>query len=100
MICLDDSKHSRQAVDWAFQHAVHRTTDEIHLCTVLPPLAYNIYPVAPVATAAAVTAVQHTMQAQKHAEEVQAAETLKLAEDLVAIDYKVRKHEGTAHDDY
>jgi hypothetical protein len=52
---------------------LRRASDELHLVTVLPPLVYNVYPVAPVATGAAVAAVTHQWEAQRRAEELQAA---------------------------
>lgn len=48
-------------------------------CTVLPPVAMNVYPVAPVATAAAVAAVTHQWEAQKQHDEVHATEVLREA---------------------
>lgn len=41
--------------------------------TVLAPLSYPAYPIAPVATGAAVAAVTHQWDAQRRAEEHQAA---------------------------
>lgn len=53
-------------MDGAFQNVIHKSTDEVHLLTVLPPLGLtSAYPMAPVASAAAVTAVQHSLAAQK-----------------------------------
>ncbi|KAG2494396.1 hypothetical protein HYH03_007449 [Edaphochlamys debaryana] len=66
---------------------MRRQSDELHLVTVLPPLAYNVYPVAPVATGAAVAAVTHQWDAQRRAEEHQAAEVLKAAVDLVCTQH-------------
>lgn len=44
---------------------------------VLPPVAMNVYPVAPVATAAAVAAVTHQWEAQKQHDEQHATEVLR-----------------------
>jgi hypothetical protein len=46
-------------------------------CAVLPPVAMNVYPVAPVATAAAVAAVTHQWEAQKQHDEAHATEVLR-----------------------
>lgn len=47
--------------------AIHRNTDEVHLCTVVVPAAVPsaTYPMAPMASSAAVVAVHHSMEAQR-----------------------------------
>lgn len=65
MAC-DDTPHSRAMVDVAFLHVVRRPTDVIHLATVLPaPPSGGGFPLAPMATAAAVVAVHQNADAQK-----------------------------------
>ncbi len=65
MAC-DDTPHSRTMVDVAFSHAVHHTTDQVHLVTVLPsPSSAGAFPLAPMATAAVVTAVHQSLEAQQ-----------------------------------
>ncbi|GFR44185.1 hypothetical protein Agub_g5360 [Astrephomene gubernaculifera] len=86
LFCLDESKQSVRALEWTLLH-LRRASDELHLVTVLPPLAYNVYPVAPVATGAAVAAVTHQWDAQRRAEEHQAAEVLRAAVDLVCTQH-------------
>ncbi|GLC34202.1 hypothetical protein PLESTM_000169100 [Pleodorina starrii] len=86
LFCLDESKQSVRALEWTLLH-LRRASDELHLVTVLPPLLYNVYPVAPVATGAAVAAVTHQWEAQRRAEEHQAAEVLKAAVDLVCTQH-------------
>lgn len=72
LFCLDESKQSIRALEWTLIH-LRRASDELHLVTVLPPLVYNVYPVAPVATGAALATVTHQWEAQRLAEEHQAA---------------------------
>jgi hypothetical protein len=61
----------------------HDTTRQLTGCpvlllsAVLPPVAMNVYPVAPVATAAAVAAVTHQWEAQKQHDEQHATEVLR-----------------------
>ncbi|GIL85082.1 hypothetical protein Vretimale_9891 [Volvox reticuliferus] len=86
LFCLDESKQSVRALEWTLLH-LRRASDELHLVTVLPPLTYNVYPVAPVATGAAVAAVTHQWEAQRRAEEHQAAEVLKAAVDLICTQH-------------
>jgi hypothetical protein len=61
----------------------HISTTQWHCCScnlaVLPPVAMNVYPVAPVATAAAVAAVTHQWEAQKQHDEAHATEVLREA---------------------
>ncbi|KAG2423046.1 hypothetical protein HXX76_015562 [Chlamydomonas incerta] len=86
LFCLDESPQSIRGLEWTLLH-LRRPSDELHLVTVLPPLAYNVYPVAPVATGAAVAAVTHQWDAQRRAEEHQAADVLKAAVDLVCTQH-------------
>ncbi len=72
LVCLDESKQSVRALEWFLLH-LRRASDELHLVTVLAPLTYPSYPIAPVATGAAVAAVTHQWDAQRRAEEHQAA---------------------------
>lgn len=51
----------------------------LYITTVLPPVAMSVYPVAPVATAAAVAAVTHQWEAQKQHDEAHATEVLREA---------------------
>jgi len=98
VIACDDSPHSRIAVDLAMQQIVHKSTDEIHLVHVLPPTsAAAPYPMAPVASAAAVTAVQHGIAAQRAAEAAHGIDTLRLATELVVLDYKVPRNSVHCH---
>lgn len=83
MFCVEDHfQTSKPAFEWALKHLVDED-DDVHIITVLPPVAYSVTPVAPLATAGAVSAVTHQWEAQKKHDEMEAAETLKQAVDCV-----------------
>lgn len=88
LIAVDESQTSRRALGWALSH-IFLPNDEVHLITVLPPIAYGVYPVAPVATAAGVAAVSRQWEAQKKHDEDVAKDTLKAAVKLACSKYKL-----------
>mmetsp|Transcript_26102 Transcript_26102/g.57026 ORF Transcript_26102/g.57026 Transcript_26102/m.57026 type:complete len:381 (-) Transcript_26102:1015-2157(-) len=97
VVAVDESVHSRAAVDWLLQSVTRRATDEFHLVAVLPPLASAVIPAAPVATAAALSASQHQLEAQKAHAQQEAAETLKATMELLVVDYKVSRENIHLH---
>lgn len=98
LVACDDSPHSRVMVDVAFSHAVHRAVDEIHLATVVVPHATPVnFPMAPMASAAAVLAVHQGAEQQRAADVHKAQETLKLVSDLVVTDYHVPRDNIHTH---
>lgn len=69
-----------------------------HNTTVLPPVAMNVYPVAPVATAAAVAAVTHQWEAQREHDEAHATEVLREAvHQAIAAGVSVRVASCNTH---
>eukprot|EP00775_Hariotina_reticulata_P002369 gene2369-2674_t len=78
LIAVDGSQHGTDALLWAAQQ-LWKPDMQLDLVTVLPPVAMNVYPVAPVATAAAVAAVTHQWEAQKQQDEAHATEILREA---------------------
>jgi len=91
MLCVEDHfQTSKPAFEWALKHMVDED-DDVHIVTVLPPVAYSVTPVAPLATAGAVSAVTHQWEAQKKHDEMEAADTLKQAVACVrATNMKLR----------
>jgi len=83
LICVEEHfKVSRPAFEWSLSHVVD-ADDELHIVTVLPPVVYGATPVAPLATAGAVSAITNQWDAQKRLDELSAADTLKEAVQLV-----------------
>ncbi|KAF8068226.1 hypothetical protein HT031_001912 [Scenedesmus sp. PABB004] len=78
LVAVDGSKHGTDALLWSARQ-LWREGVSLDVVTVLPPVAMNVYPVAPVATAAAVAAVTHQWEAQKVADEAHATEILRAA---------------------
>lgn len=76
-VSIDESDCSINALKWAlgrFSKAAPGV--QLHLLTVMPPIAYTVYPVAPVATAASVAAVTNQWESQKRHDEHAAHELL------------------------
>ena len=61
LIAIDESQPSARALEWAMIHIV-KGNDKVHVLTVMPPINYAVYPVAPIATSAAVNAVTHQVR--------------------------------------
>eukprot|EP00879_Flechtneria_rotunda_P002541 GHRR01002740.1.p1 GENE.GHRR01002740.1~~GHRR01002740.1.p1 ORF type:complete len:388 (+),score=116.25 GHRR01002740.1:178-1341(+) len=78
VVAVDGSEHGTNALRWAAKQ-LWRDNVQLDIVTVLPPVAMNVYPVAPVATAAAVAAVTHQWEAQKQQNELHATQILKEA---------------------
>ncbi|KAF6251544.1 hypothetical protein COO60DRAFT_1704738 [Scenedesmus sp. NREL 46B-D3] len=78
LVAIDGSKHGNDALLWTARH-LWKEGMQLNVVTVLPPVAMNVYPVAPVATAAAVAAVTHQWEAQKQQDEAHATEVLREA---------------------
>lgn len=76
LVAIDGSQHGTDALLWAARQ-LWREGVQLDVVTVLPPVAMNVYPVAPVATAAAVAAVTHQWEAQKAHDEAHATEVLR-----------------------
>lgn len=85
MVAIDGSDQSSTALKWACRNLVG--SSELHLVTVLPPMAYSVYPVAPVATAAAVAAVASQWEVQKRHDEVHATNLLKDAAQVAVAEH-------------
>ncbi|GFH14826.1 universal stress, partial [Haematococcus lacustris] len=92
LVAVDESPHSRAMLDFALRfQAIHRATDQLHLVTVLPPPSVVPFPSAPLATSAAITTVQFSLDAQRKADQEKAATMLRLVADLLCTDYRVPK---------
>eukprot|EP00798_Chlamydomonas_sp_ICE-L_P024171 gene24171-9759_t len=83
-IALDDSHHSRLAVDWVMRNVFHRHHDQLHLLYVLPTPAA----VGDSASREELIALAESGQA---AHSDQAMDTLKKTVQLVSEGYKVSK---------
>ncbi|KAF5835360.1 hypothetical protein DUNSADRAFT_7526 [Dunaliella salina] len=99
LIPVDDSPHSRIAVDLAFCYGCITPSAEVHLCAVLHPTtaAYPVTPMVPMASSAAIASVQHNVAQQQAVEKEKAQETLQLAKELLMLDYKVPENSVHTH---
>jgi hypothetical protein len=83
VVAIDESPCSRRALDWALEH-LHTEGSHWDVVTVMQPLNTTVYPMAPIATAAAINAVAAGWEAQRKHEQAHAVELLKQAvEDCV-----------------
>eukprot|EP00882_Tetradesmus_deserticola_P001213 GHRQ01001311.1.p1 GENE.GHRQ01001311.1~~GHRQ01001311.1.p1 ORF type:complete len:392 (+),score=155.98 GHRQ01001311.1:166-1341(+) len=78
LVAIDGSKHGNDALLWTARQ-FWKEGMQLDVVTVLPPMAMNVYPIAPVATAAAVAAVTHQWEVQKQHDEAHATEVLRTA---------------------
>lgn len=58
LVAIDESEHATAALHWALRN-IARPEDYLYIVTVLAPIAAEVYPVAPIATAAAGKAATH-----------------------------------------
>ena len=91
VVAIDESTTSRKALDVAMRHLSGAHVD---LVTVMQPPNAAIYPVAPIATAAAVHAVAQGWEAARKQEQAHAAELLRQAAEECVRRYNVSADAG------